>query len=164
MLRSATVIVPLDGSVVAEGIVPFLREIASPLDLELVLLNVLEAAPAEVSDAARPAVTQEIAREDRSAIRDLAPLERDLKSAGIRVHLELRRGDAADQIVAAAREHGAALIAMSAHGRSGLKRELYGAVAEDVLRQASVPVLLFRVPDEHVARFAAETSPLKRAS
>ena len=42
-----------------------------------------------------------------------------------------------------AREHGADLIALSTHGRSGFRRWVLGSVAEQILRRASVPVLCF---------------------
>src|SRR6185295_19030643 len=63
-------------------------------------------------------------------------------SAGVHAYLELREGGAADQIVRAAREKQADLIAISSHGRRGLVRMIAGSVAEEVLRHAEVPVLI----------------------
>lgn len=53
-----------------------------------------------------------------------------------------------DEIVAAAREANADLIVIGTHGRRGLKRVLMGSDAEMVLRQAPVPVLMVREPDD----------------
>jgi nucleotide-binding universal stress UspA family protein len=71
------------------------------------------------------------------------------------VESRVRRGNAVDQIVAAARETGADLIAMSTHGRGGLGRLVFGSVAQAVLRQAEVPVFLMRTTESQVARRAA---------
>jgi nucleotide-binding universal stress UspA family protein len=57
---------------------------------------------------------------------------------------ETRVGRPDTEILAAARSAGADLIAMSTHGRSGVRRLLFGSVAEQVLRQADVPVFLIR--------------------
>ena len=88
--------------------------------------------------------------------------EEDLKSA--RAGIERQRAlletdlDVATDVVAAenvargivvySREHGADLIALSTHGRSGLRRVLLGSVAEEILRRSHVPVLLFPPPAE----------------
>jgi nucleotide-binding universal stress UspA family protein len=70
----------------------------------------------------------------------------------------VRRGHPADEIVAAARETGADLIAMSTHGRGGLGRLVFGSVAQAVLRHADMPVLLMRATEAQVAkRVARET-------
>jgi nucleotide-binding universal stress UspA family protein len=50
------------------------------------------------------------------------------------------------EILAAAREYAADLIAMTTHGRSGLSRLVLGSVAESVLRLADVPILTMRFP------------------
>ena len=64
----------------------------------------------------------------------------------------MRSGAPAQEIVAAAREAGADLIAMSTHGRGGLGRLIFGSVAEAVLREAEIPVLLMRTTEAEVAR------------
>ncbi|MCL5957868.1 MAG: universal stress protein, partial [Chloroflexi bacterium] len=68
------------------------------------------------------------------------------KTKAIPVRTAVKFGDPAGEIVdyAKERENGISLIAMCTHGRSGLKRWVYGSVAERVLRGSSVPVLLIR--------------------
>jgi nucleotide-binding universal stress UspA family protein len=85
----------------------------------------------------------------------LAPIAVELRNKGVRVESRVRRGNAVDQIVAAAREAGADLIAMSTHGRGGLGRLMFGSVAQAVLRQAEVPVFLMRSTASQVAGRAA---------
>jgi nucleotide-binding universal stress UspA family protein len=58
------------------------------------------------------------------------------------------------EIVAAARETEAGLIAMTTHGRSEFGRLLFGSVAEAVLRQAEIPVLMMRLTERQVAAAA----------
>jgi nucleotide-binding universal stress UspA family protein len=57
-------------------------------------------------------------------------------------------GNAVEQILSYAHEHGNDLIIMGTHGRSGLNRLLLGSVAERVIRSASCPVLTLRSPDK----------------
>ena len=60
---------------------------------------------------------------------------------------DARAGEPVAEIVAAARETGADVIAMTTHGRSGFGRILFGSVAEAVLRQAEMPVLMIRLTE-----------------
>jgi len=63
---------------------------------------------------------------------------------GLHVLTTVRSGEAPQEIIASARELGADVIAMTTHGRSGLRRLLFGSVAEAVLRMADVPVFMLR--------------------
>lgn len=70
---------------------------------------------------------------------------------GAEVPVEVRAGiadDPAAAIVAAATEVGAALLVLTTHGRRGIARLLRGSVVEQVLRQATVPVLCMPAPKE----------------
>jgi len=69
----------------------------------------------------------------------------------------------ADVIVAAARETGADLIAMSTHGRSGLGRLVFGSVAQAVLRHVEIPVFLMRTTEAQVAKRVARAPIEKQA-
>jgi nucleotide-binding universal stress UspA family protein len=66
--------------------------------------------------------------------------------AQVRMEHRLEEGDAITQILRVARETGCDLIVMGTHGRTGLGRLLMGSVAEQVVRQASCPVLTVRAP------------------
>ncbi len=89
--------------------------------------------------------TEEDLKSARAGIeRQRALLDPDLDVATDAVAAE----NVAKGIVHYAREHGADLIALSTHGRSGLRRVLLGSVAEEVLRRSHVPVLLFPPPEE----------------
>ena len=149
------VVVPLDGSPLAEGMLRFIVDIAGPLDLEVILLRVIRPQPPQVTETSRLVVLEDIESRMAEAREYLVPLARELTTKGIRVRTEVRRGDPVEEIVAGAHEAGADLIAMTTHGRSGLGRLLFGSVAEAVLRQAEIPVFLMRQTEAQVAAPAA---------
>ena len=144
------VIVPLDGSALAEGMLRFVVDIARPLDLEVALLQVVKAAPPYLTETMKALVLENAERSLAEARAYLAGLGDDLSAKGIRVRIEVRGGDPVDEIVACAREIDADLIAMTTHGRTGLGRLLFGSVAEAVLRQAEIPVFLMRLTDASI--------------
>ena len=149
-------LVPLDGSRLAEGILPFIIQIAGPLDLEVVLLRVVPPILPLTLEGAGHFVVDDVATRLREAREYLAPVAADLRERGVRVMTEARNGEPVTVAVAAARDVGADLIAMTTHGRSGLGRLLFGSVAEAVLRQAQIPVLMMRLTEQQVS--AAEVA------
>jgi nucleotide-binding universal stress UspA family protein len=149
-------LVPLDGSVSAEAILPFAEQVAGPLDAEVVLLRVLEPpSPIELVASAGVVTPDTFTLREIDAKRYLSEIERRLSKKGLRVRTRVTLGSPAEEILAAARSTGADLIAMATHGRSGVARVLLGSVAESVLRAAPLPVLLIRTlpkseePTEH---------------
>ncbi len=149
------VLLPLDGSMVAGAIVPFLLEIAGPLDMDVTLLRVVVPASPMVVESHRDLIVDHLDTLRVEAERYLASVAADLRDKGVRVDAQVRIGDAVAEILAAARDVEADLIAMSTHGRGGLGRLLFGSVAEAVLRQADVPVFLMRQTKAQVAMRAA---------
>ncbi len=148
-------LVPLDGSIVAEGIIPFVLEIAGPLDMEVVLLRVLLPIPPSVIEGTRHMEVENVEKRRREAEQYLAPIAAELRAKGVRVTTMVRRGEPAEEILAGARAAGADLIAMTTHGSSGLGRLLFGSVAEAVLRRSDIPVFLMRQTETQVAARAA---------
>ncbi len=68
------------------------------------------------------------------------------RGCSIAVDYRLEEGDAATEIVDAAKESKSDLVVMGTHGRTGLRRMLMGSVAEAVLRKAPCPVLTVKLP------------------
>ncbi len=151
-------VVALDGSPVAEAIIPFILEIAGPLDMEVVLVRVNRPIAPEVIEGSRHVFVEdpEVSRVDAEEY--LAPLAVELRNKGVRVRTQVRRGQPSEEIVLAARETGADLIAMTTHGRSGFGRLLFGSVAEAVLRESRLPVFLMRVTEAQVAARATQVA------
>lgn len=152
------VVVALDGSPVAEAIIPFILEIAGPLDMEVVLVRVNRPIPPEVVEGSRHMMVEDPEASRVHAEEYLAPMAVELRKKGVRVRTHVRRGQPAEEIVLAAREIGADLVAMTTHGRSGLGRLLFGSVAEAVLRESRLPVFLMRVTEAQVAARAAQVA------
>lgn len=148
------ILVPLDGSELAEAILPFAEQIAGPLDAELVLARVVEPIVAAVGLASGEVGGDDALRHHQMAAkRYLEELAERLTTKGLRVRTLAALGVPGLEIPAMAEAEKADLIAMTTHGRTGVRRLLFGSVAEEVLRRASLPVLLFRMP----ARPAAAT-------
>ncbi|MGH7306015.1 MAG: universal stress protein [Candidatus Rokuibacteriota bacterium] len=148
-------LVPLDGSMVAEAIVPFVLEIAGPLDMEVVVVRVVAPAPPLVVEGSVHVVVEDLDRQRMDAEEYLAAIAASLRAKGVRATTQARQGPVVAEILAAAREADADLIAMTTHGRGGLGRVLFGSIAEAVLRQAEVPVFLMRQTSQQVAARAA---------
>ena len=145
------VLVPLDGSRLAEGILPFVLQIAGPLDLEVVLVRVVEPLIPQALEGTGQLVVDDVAARLREARRYLAPVAEDLRGRGVRVTTDARHGEPLTELLAAARDSRADLIAMTTHGRSGLGRLLFGSIAEAMLRRAKIPVLMMRLTRRQVA-------------
>ena len=146
-------LVPLDGSEIAETIIPFLIEIAGPLDMSVVLLRVLEPQMPLAMEGATSVMPEDVEARRKDAEEYLAPLVAGLRARGVKVTSGVRRGlPVSAEIVAAAREADADLIAMTTHGRSGLGRLLFGSIAEAVLREAHIPVFLLRQTEAQLAK------------
>jgi len=143
-------LVPLDGSIVAEGIIPFILEIAGPLDVDVTLLRVVVPMPPTVVEVG-PIVLDNAEKLRAEAEEYLVPFATELRANGVRATTEVRRGEPVAEILAAAREAKADLIIMTTHGRTGFGRLLFGSVAEAVLRQAEIPVFLMRQTKAQVA-------------
>jgi nucleotide-binding universal stress UspA family protein len=156
-------LVPLDGSSVAETIIPFIVDIAGPLDMEVVLLRVVEPIAPMVIEGARHFEMEDVEARRTDAEEYLAPVAVELRNKAVRVESRVRRGNPAEQIVAVARETGADLIAMSTHGRGGLGRLVFGSVAQAVLRQVEIPVFLMRATEAQVAKRVARDPVEKHA-
>ncbi|MDI3341797.1 MAG: universal stress protein [Sphaerobacter sp.] len=122
-----TVVVPLDGSPLAEEALPYAAAIAERSQAPLHLLRVIP------PDA--PAAAEE---EARRYLREKA------RTFGDRVQLSVHIGHPAEQIIDSAAEMSDPIIVMTTRGRSGIGRWIYGSVADQVVRAAEVPVLLIR--------------------
>lgn len=133
------ILVPLDGSPLAEAALPQIKDLAVLYDAEVVLLRV---ALAHTLPGVNAVDAQVRAVEEAQTY--LAAREADLVAQGLTVQSVVRYGHAAEEILDHARGGAVDLVAMSTHGRSGIRRWVMGSVAETVVRHAPVPVLLVR--------------------
>lgn len=138
------ILVPLDGSKVAEGVLRHARSLAYSEGAELILLNVA-ANPAADFAFSDPGLAQDAIREqEEKSKKYMDSIEDDLRSAGFRTSSLLRIGSVAEVILEVAEELQVDVIAMSTHGRTGPARWLLGSIAERVVHNSKVPVLLIR--------------------
>lgn len=142
------ILVPLDGSALAEEAIPHAEDIARRMGSEIVLLRVSSPVQTTIASDGTAVMADYLENEVRQVEVELtAYLSRvaaRLRHAGVEACTAVKFGDAAEQIVDYAEAHGVGLIAMSTHGRTGLSRWVYGSVASRVLQAAAVPVLLIR--------------------
>jgi nucleotide-binding universal stress UspA family protein len=143
----ARIVVPLDGSELAEVALPRAEELARALQVPLHLVRVTDFTRLDQYGpyglAIEYAGMQEVLEtEHRTAREYLQQVEERLTANGLRVTAERRQGSAARELVAAAQPDD--LIVMATHGRSGVTRWFLGSVAEDVIRRAAAPVLIVR--------------------
>src|SRR5579884_4290207 len=144
------ILVPLDGSQLAEAVLPAARSFAEKLGASIVLLHVLEREPPRVVHG-----EPHLARADAAA----AYLEQHaarLRGHGVTVEVDVHDRPVANVAAAIdqhAHEHDADLIAMCVHGRTNPIDRLLGSIAERILRGGSIPILLRTVRRPGSARF-----------
>ncbi|MBI2162012.1 MAG: universal stress protein [Candidatus Rokubacteria bacterium] len=140
-----TVLVPLDGSRLAERALAAARQLVAHDESVLVLLQVVAPVnPVHLDRVVRTGPGRTLAARRRRAGRYLEKVRERLARRGVRARIRVRAGDPATEILRAAPAERAGLIAMSTHGRTGVRRVLLGSVAEAVVRRAPLPVLLVR--------------------
>ena len=144
------ILLPLDGSALAEQALPYAIAQTERFETELVLLRVIEPLPrlgGGMSQTAFDRAEGEMRVWAQEYLEDLAA---SVKKRGIPVQVVTMKGYPHKAIVRFAEENQVDLIVISARGHSGLSRWLMGSVADRVLRGANVPVLLVRASKENV--------------
>ena len=153
-----TILVPLDGSTLAEHILPYVQLLAPILAARVRLLRVLtdpddqllfpETIAAAYGGGDVQALQERMQRARDTVCKNaegyLYAQATQLRGHGLDVDCEAVFGDAAEVIVESAASRPGTLIAMATHGRSGLRRWALGSVADKVLHAAETPVLIAR--------------------
>jgi len=142
---SGPILVPLDGSGLAERALPVAADLARRAGAELRLVHVHVPMPAEpIYVEGLPVVDEHLHSLRR--VHEQAYLDQVLQktAAGIPAAAVILEGRAADALAAYARTSGVALTVMTTHGRGGLERAWLGSVAEELMRVSPVPLLLIR--------------------
>ena len=152
-----TLIVPLDGSTIAERVLPHVLQLAPLLRLRVRLLQIiqpferddtmLEVFPLVFGSVTRPEQRRAHLNEAEHTMRAHAEAyldskARELSDHGLQVSTEVSIGSPAEMIIEAASEEGASLIAMATHGYSGIKRWALGSVTDRVVHASSIPVFV----------------------
>lgn len=143
------ILVPLDGSPLAESVIPMAARIAGAHDAELLLVHVVpvpeltESGPADAEDL--KLLDELVARNEAAARKYLNRLKTRLAQKGVSVKvLALRGGDVRSQLPLVAIERDVDLVLLSAHGRSGRSDTPYGSVTSHLMTHLSAPVMIVR--------------------
>ena len=140
-------VVPLDGSDIAEVAIAHAEAMASLIGVPIHLVRVVNVADLLTTDGmgmmpdARLTSTL-LADEGEAAMQYLESVSSRMVKQGFQVTHDIRFGQVVEQIIGHSQPGD--LLAMASHGRSGLKRWFLGSVAEDVIRRSDVPVLIIR--------------------
>ena len=142
-----SIIVPLDGSELAESVIPLAATMANKLDLEVVLFRAYHMPyNAYGGDDGYMVNYDELIDSVRDEAKEYLDKQvAEVKKLGVaKVSALSKEGSASDEIIALGHKTPEGLIAMCSHGRSGIGRWVLGSVAENVVRHSDAPVLVVR--------------------
>jgi nucleotide-binding universal stress UspA family protein len=147
------ILVPLDGSSLAEQALPCAVVLARGLGAELVLLRAIWIPPdiLELVDESTAELKMIMAQLEREAYNYLRRLVEPLRDADLSTRSAVRRGEAAAVILDYVERAHIDQIVMATHGYTGIKRWTHGSVAERVLQAARAPLLLVRAREQNQA-------------
>lgn len=154
------ILVPLDGSIQSEAVLPFIENFASKLKPNINLLHVVEmqyhiypyADAIGYYGAAGvvkvPYTEKELKPFKETAEKYINSVNNKLTKAGIKTNYEVRTGSPGDEIIKAEEKTRPDIVVMSTHGHSGFRRFEHGSVTDKVLHGGSTPLLLVRPKKE----------------
>ena len=164
------ILVPVDGSKLAECVLPHVKTLATGCSAEeVILISVTERLAAqrqiihptphpeslsmpksgpgpESESKSNIRVPLTIGKKQEQADKYLHRLANKLGGKGITVRTKVLLGNPAEEIAAYAENEDCDLIIMASHGRSGISRWAYGSVADKVFRSSPVPILMVKAP------------------
>jgi nucleotide-binding universal stress UspA family protein len=146
-MPNRAILVPLDGSELAEEVLPHVINLAIQrgADMKVTLINVAKPASHIISDVDKSLIREDISSLQTAGEIYLKKMEAQLKDAGLNAEYEQLAGDPAEEIVRYAAAYEPRLIVMSTHGRSGFSGFVFGSVTENVLRRLQkTPMFLIR--------------------
>lgn len=139
------VMVPLDGSRLAEQVLPWAEGLAKRMEAEVELFRVFEPIPPEAADILRGILPHDINVQLKAQARDyLEEIAVRMRKSGLSVRSTESEGDPVSRILESVEGQRDALVAMSTHGRSGITRWVLGSITDKVLHSAVNPLLIVR--------------------
>ena len=137
------ILVPLDGSDLAEIALPYAEELAGALGCEITLIHVSESADEKYENMHQLYIEKIV----EATIQDAEKFRKNKRAKKIKVSSVHLTGHVAEQIVDYADKENIGLIVMTTHGRSGIRRWILGNVAAKVVRATDRPIALIRAKD-----------------
>lgn len=142
------ILVPLDGSELAEQVLPYVRVLGKGLQARIELLRVFEPVSPSLADPAHGLYLDRIIASVRTQVQDyLENIAATLRKDGLTVSTVVHEGNPAASIVQEAETIPDTLVAISTHGRSGITRWVMGGTTDKVLHATTHPLLIVRVRD-----------------
>jgi nucleotide-binding universal stress UspA family protein len=143
------VLIPLDGSALAEQAIEPAVRFTRCSNARLTLLRVVRPAPVMIESVAAtlpPQINRALIEQEQRARDYLTRIADSLKSRVEQISADVVTGKLSDaaEIIAYAEQHDVDLIALATHARSGIKRVVLGSVADKLIRGSPVPVLVVR--------------------
>lgn len=144
------ILVPLDGSRIAECVLPYAEEMGQKLGAEVVLVSITDRVKAfmPLEDlSARYGVKmipETVCSIEDQAGQYLDAVKQKLEKKGVRVSREIICGKTAEEITVFADTQRIDLVIMSSHGRSGPSKLTHGKVAQEVLKKVKAPVMIIK--------------------
>lgn len=147
--RYKKIVVPIDGSGWSERAIPHAVDLARISNGEVILLHIFKPPLHEYADTLALAGNEEQIGRIRDDVKQhMMAIRSQLRSQGVECRVQVIEAvGIASQICDYVNEEGADLVVMSTHGRSGIARFVFGSIAQKVMQDVDVPVLLIR-PDK----------------
>jgi nucleotide-binding universal stress UspA family protein len=142
------IFVPIDGSETSLAAVDKAAEFAKAFNAKITVVQVMALDPYIAAEYISAAQTNDMIERARHAILDdLATAKARFSQLDVEVETKLLEGQVVHrELINAAQELGADLIIIGSHGRTGLKKLFLGSVAQNVLSEVHIPVLIIRHP------------------
>ena len=140
MRDKGPILIPLDGSELAEGALAYGVAFAKALGERVVLITAWEGTETELASGF-PAMAMEIEQKASDFYTTYLEGIRDRIGDGVHVETHVVTGDAAEQVLKAADTVQARLLVIATHGRSGIGRWVYGSTASRLMRESRIPVV-----------------------
>lgn len=137
------VLVPLDGSKLAERILPHVKTITKATGAKAILVRAVPAHAEFALEAPRD-TKKRIEAEEAEAAKYLEGVAKAMEKAGVKTKTEVLLGEPAVEILSAAEKENVDLVSMMSHGETGLSAFERGSVAEKILKHSLRPVLMVR--------------------
>ncbi len=140
------ILVPIDGSQTSLAVVDKAVELAKAFNSKITVVQVMTLDPYIAAEYITAAQTNDLIERARTAIlQNLEEAKQRFEQAGVQVESQLLEGQVVNtEIIRAVKTLGADLIVIGSHGRTGFKKFFLGSVAQSILGQAEVPVLVIR--------------------
>ena len=139
-MNQKDILVPLDGSRVSRGALPYAEAVAKAINVPVRLLAVVEKEPDELLSKINGSEYLKLVRQEATDF--LARTAAEVREAGLDVSTKIVAGRPVEAILAEAEACDASMIVMATHGKGGFERWLVGSVTDEVMRTNSRPTLL----------------------